>query len=163
MRGAPQSGLAILMSRMSSRVPCGVPGRPPCGRDPAPIGSETGAVPTDHRLRLEDFKRIEHLRSQTIEPGKYQAINVAESHSLGRSAMQHIELVSKEQDFSMQRSPRPEWCEDRRPHQPAKIAHQNEVSTDSQTIVSRFQFAVGTAARPARSSNSWVGPQLYLS
>src|SRR5271170_2525569 len=78
------------------------------------------------------------------EPGKHQAINVAESHSLGRSAMQHIELVSKEQDFSMQRSPRPEWCEDRRPHQPAKIAHQNEVSTDSQTIVSRFQFAVGT-------------------
>src|SRR5271170_7601361 len=60
---------------------------------------------------------------------------------LGRSAMQHIELVSKEQDFSMQRSPRPE---DSRPDQPAKIAHQNEVSTDSQTIVSRFQFAVGT-------------------
>ena len=28
--------------------------------------------------------------------------------------------------------------------QPAKTAHQNEVSTDSQTIVSRFQFAVGT-------------------
>src|SRR5271155_5066411 len=105
MRGAPQSGLAILMSRMSSRVACGVPGRPP---SPAPIGSETGAVPTDHRLRLEDFQRIEHLRSQTIEPGEHQAINVAESHSLGRSAMQHIELVSKEQDFSMQRSPRPE-------------------------------------------------------
>ena len=39
---------------------------------------------------------------------EHQAINVAESHSLGRSAMQHIELVSKEQDFSMQRSPRPE-------------------------------------------------------
>src|SRR5208337_4572377 len=75
---------------------------------PAPIGSETGAVPTDHRLRLEDFQRIEHLRGQTIEPGKHQAINVAESHSLGRSAMQHIELVSKEQDFSVQRSPRPE-------------------------------------------------------
>src|SRR5271156_3096840 len=76
-------------------------------RSPAPIGSETGAVPTDHRLRLEGFQRIEHFRSQTIEPGKHQAINVAESHSLGRSAMQHIELVSKEQDFSMQRSPRP--------------------------------------------------------
>jgi hypothetical protein len=55
-----------------------------------------------------DFQRIEQLGSQTIEPGKHQAINVAESHSLGRSAMQHIELVSKEQDFSMQRSPRPE-------------------------------------------------------
>src|SRR5271154_4661599 len=63
---------------------------------------------------------------------------------LGRSAMQHIELVSKEQDFSMQRSPRPE---DRRPDQPTKIAHQNEVSTDSQTIVSRFQFAVGTTVQ----------------
>ena len=65
-------------------------------------------LPCEREGRLEDFPRIEQLRSQTMEPGKHQAINVAESHSLGRSAMQHIELVSKEQDFSMQRSPRPE-------------------------------------------------------
>ena len=48
-------------------------------------------------------RKFDNPRSATIEPGKHQAINVGESHSLGRSAMQHIELVSKEQDFSMQR------------------------------------------------------------
>src|SRR5271168_460042 len=42
--------------------------------------------------------------------------------------------------------------------QPAKIAHQNEVSTDSQTIVSRFQFAVGTRpANRARKCLLWTG------
>ena len=33
MRGAPQSGFAMLMSRMSCRISGGVRGRPPCGRD----------------------------------------------------------------------------------------------------------------------------------
>jgi hypothetical protein len=80
-----------------------------------PAGRCGGSRPRIRRLgwpaaplpvRFSDFDS--GPRSQTIEPGKHQAINVAESHSLGRSAMQHIELVSKEQDLRMQRSPRPE-------------------------------------------------------
>ena len=65
-------------------------------------------MPADHRLRLDDFQRVQHLRSQTIQPGKHQPINVAESHSLRRSAPQHIELVPKNKDFGLQRGPRPE-------------------------------------------------------
>ena len=37
--------------------------------------------------RLEDFQHLEHSRSHTVEPGKYQAINVAEDRSLRRSAL----------------------------------------------------------------------------
>ena len=65
-------------------------------RFPSPIGSEPGAMPTDHCFRLEDFQRIQHLRSQTIEPGKHQAINVAQSHSLRRSPpISTLSIVTK--------------------------------------------------------------------
>src|SRR5262245_33114375 len=48
---------------------------------PPPISSETSAVPADHRLRSDDFQRLQHPRSQTIEASKYQAVDVAEGHS----------------------------------------------------------------------------------
>jgi hypothetical protein len=47
------------------------------------------------------------FRGPMIEPGEYQAINVSKSHSLGRFSSQNIELVSKQEDFGFQRSPRP--------------------------------------------------------
>src|ERR1700758_922723 len=53
-------------------------------RSPAPIRSETGAMPTDYCLRLEDFQRVEHLGRQAIEPAKQQAIDVADGHPLRR-------------------------------------------------------------------------------
>jgi hypothetical protein len=64
MPGAPQSGFAILVSRMSSRVSCVAA---PAGHRAVVISSanrhsETGAAPADHRLRLEDFQRIEHFK-----------------------------------------------------------------------------------------------------
>jgi hypothetical protein len=33
-------------------------------------------MPSDDGLRLEDFHRVQHLRSQPIEPRKHQAIDV---------------------------------------------------------------------------------------
>jgi len=43
-----------------------------------------------------------------IEPGKDEAIQVAEGCSLWGFAPQHIELVSKDEDFSLQPSPQSE-------------------------------------------------------
>jgi hypothetical protein len=65
-------------------------------------------MPTDHCLRFDDLQRVQHLWGQTINPGKHQAINVAEVHPLWRSAPQHIELMPQQNDFSLQRSLRPE-------------------------------------------------------
>ena len=98
---------------------------------PAPIGSEPSAVPADHRLRLENFQCIQCSRSQTIEPRKHQAVNVAERQSLRGFAPQHVELMPKHKDLSFQRSPRPEQPDQGTPDQPAKIAHWERVSADS--------------------------------
>jgi hypothetical protein len=100
-------------------------------RFPPPIGSEPSTVPADHRLRLENFQGVQYSRSQTIEPRKHQAVNVAESQSLGGFARQHVQLVSKDKDLCFQRSPRPEQPDQGAPDQPAKIAHRERVSADS--------------------------------
>src|SRR2546421_3055552 len=83
MRGAPHSGFAMLISRMSWR---GLP---------APIGSKAGAMPPDHRCRLEDFQRFQHMRRQIIECRKHQAVDIGEDWALRRLTTQHIELMSK--------------------------------------------------------------------
>src|SRR6266487_3724654 len=100
---------------------------------PAPIGSKSSTVPTDHRLRPENFQCIQYSRSHTIEPRKHQAVNVAECKSLRGFAPQHVELVSKDKDFGFQRSPRPEQSDQGAPNQPAKIAHRERVSADSRS------------------------------
>src|ERR1700716_3929282 len=40
-------------------------------RFPAPVRSETSAMPADYRLRFEDFQSVQHARSQTIQPSKH--------------------------------------------------------------------------------------------
>jgi hypothetical protein len=66
--------------------------------------------------------------------------------SLGSQAEGHIEGSQgrPNKNFGLQRSPRPEQSDQGAPDQPANIAHQEEVSTDSRSPVSRFGFAVGT-------------------
>jgi hypothetical protein len=61
---------------------------------PTPISSKACAVPADHGLRLDDCQSVQHPRSQTIQPGKHQAVDVPESRSLRRFAPQHVELVT---------------------------------------------------------------------
>src|SRR5271170_5439034 len=76
-----------------------------------------------------------------------QAITIVEDHPLRRSAVQHVELLPKKKDFGPQGSLRPEQSDYGKPDQPAEIAHRGKVSADSQAVVSRFGFAVGTASR----------------
>jgi hypothetical protein len=113
-------------------------------RFPAPIGSESSAVPADHRLRLENFQGVQYSRSHTIERGKHEAVNVTERQSLRGFAPQHVELMSKDKDLGLQHSPRPEQSDQGAPDQSAKVAHRQRVSADSRSPVSRFDFAVGT-------------------
>src|ERR1700716_2284871 len=48
-------------------------------RFPTPIRSETGTMPTDHRLRLDDRESVQHAGREPIQPGKYQTVATAES------------------------------------------------------------------------------------
>ena len=47
-------------------------------RLPAPIRSESGAVPTDNGFRLHNRQRIANLWKQPIETNEYQAVEDAE-------------------------------------------------------------------------------------
>jgi hypothetical protein len=62
-------------------------------------------VPADHRLRLENFKCVQYSRSHTIERSKDKAVNVTERQPLWGFAPQHVELMSKDKDLGLQRSP----------------------------------------------------------
>ena len=53
-------------------------------------------MPTDQRVRLKDFQRIQNSGSQTIEPGKNKAIMLLKATRFWGFAPQHIELVSED-------------------------------------------------------------------
>ena len=108
IRGAPQRGFAMLtVSNELTYLQGCLRSATACSRFPAPIGPEAGAMPADHRFRFEDFQSFQHARSQTIQSRKHQAVNAIEGHSLRRLATEHIELVSKNQDFRLKPCSRP--------------------------------------------------------
>src|ERR1700758_4978163 len=61
-------------------------------RFPAPIQSETGAVPADHGLGPDDLQSIQHARCQPIQPGKYQTVDAGKGYSLRRFTSQNVKL-----------------------------------------------------------------------
>jgi len=65
-------------------------------------------MPTDDGRRLQDFQRVQYFGGQPIEPGKYQAVDIGDGDPLRRSTPQHVELVSEDEDLSLQCCPRPE-------------------------------------------------------
>ena len=79
-----------------------------------------------------------------IERGKHQPVNVTERQSLRGFAPQHDELMSKDKDLGLQRSPRSEYSDQGAPDQPEKIAHLGATISRFAVAVSRFEFAVGT-------------------
>ena len=64
-------------------------------------------MPPDHGCRIEDFHRAQHLGRQAIEPCKHKAVDIAEDRSFRRSTTQNIELMAKDKNFGVQRSPGP--------------------------------------------------------
>jgi hypothetical protein len=110
-------------------------------------------MPADYRFRFEDFQSIQHASSQTIQSRKYRAVNAIEGHSLRRFAPEHVELVSKNQDFSLKPCSRPQQPRQRAWQQPEKIYHRDPTSPDSRLLASRITFPVGT---PKNGFESWI-------
>jgi hypothetical protein len=83
MRGAPQSGLAVLIWRIRSRVSELILGRPWLrDRDtPPPIEPEALAVPSDHGCRLYEHDGIQGLRPDSVEPDPEEAVSAPQSHA----------------------------------------------------------------------------------
>ncbi len=81
---------------------------------------------------------------QTIQSRKHQAVNAAEGHSIRRFAPQHVELVSKNQNFCLKPYSRPEQPGQRACQKSEKIDHRERTSPDSRLLASRLRFPVGT-------------------
>src|SRR5262249_21176928 len=92
-------------------------------RLPAPIGSKPSAMPTKQRRWANDFQGVQQHGRQPLEPDKQQPVEVAESHSLGGTAPQNVELMPENEDFGYHGSSRSEQPDQGVPDQPAKIAH----------------------------------------
>jgi hypothetical protein len=98
---------------------------------------------------LDDFQSIQHARCQTIQSHKHQAVKAAEDRSLRLFAPQHVELVSKNQNFRLKPCPRPEQPGQRACQQLEKIDHREQPLPDSRLLASRMSFPVGTGVDPA--------------
>jgi hypothetical protein len=100
IRGAPHSGLAMLISRISRRSSAGTVGRPERGRDfgrqydlnPARCQQTTVSGPTSvSALRVVGTKR---------QPNKDQAIHGTKGQSLRQMTALDVKLMTKDQDLS---------------------------------------------------------------
>jgi hypothetical protein len=65
-------------------------------------------VPSYNSVRLDDRKRTTGLREQPVKTNKNHAIHSTEGQSLRQLPSLDVKLVTKHQDLSLQRGPRPE-------------------------------------------------------
>ena len=112
-------------------------------------------MPRDHRRGLENFQRVEHAGRQAIETSEHEPIDVAEGKALRGLAPQHIELMTKDENFGLQPSARPERPGHKAPNQPAEIDHRTEYHPIRRQRPDAFGFTVGTGVLPCGST--WPG------
>src|SRR6476660_7389137 len=102
IRGAPHSGLAMLISWISAYLRGYSWSATTTSRLPAPIRPETRAMPTDDRIRLDDRQRIASLGKQSIEANKYQPIKNTKGLPSRSGAPQNVDLLPKHPDLCLQ-------------------------------------------------------------
>src|SRR5215831_3447857 len=111
-------------------------------------------MPTANRTRrwspARDFPRRYAAAAVRTAWGRAASANIAERQPLRGFAPQHVELVSKDQDLCFQRSARPEQSSQGAPDQPAKVAHRQRVSADSQSQSAGLGLRYGQGSAPLR-------------
>ena len=144
IRGAPHSGLAMLISWISRRH-----SRPAttASRLPAPIRPKTRAMPADNGIRFNDRQRIADFREQPIETNEYQLVDGNEGEFLWSSPPQNVYLLPQRPNLCLKRCPQPEQIDDRPNNKSAKIPHPTTGLPDSRSTASRIRFATGTGFR----------------
>jgi len=72
-------------------------------RLPPPKQARAGAMPADNGLGLHDCQGVRNARRKSIEGGKDQPIDIAESEPLQGPSSQHTELVTQRQVLRLKR------------------------------------------------------------
>jgi hypothetical protein len=92
-----------------------------------------------------------------IQPSKDQAIHGTEGQSLRQMPSLDVKLMTKDQDLSLQRGPRPEPHDQHRPDHAASFSHKTETLRDSASLASRIRFPTGTDSRScAGARTGWL-------
>src|SRR5262245_8648185 len=104
MRGAPHSGLAADIVRISVRTSRG-DGRStqPATTLPRPEYAEAAPMPGDDRLGFDDNEYRSPVDPDTRKPPPEQAVGARESQPPTAGPLQHVELVPQRKHFELQR------------------------------------------------------------
>jgi hypothetical protein len=113
-------------------------------------------MPTDDSLWPQNRQRLDGIWHQPIQPNKDQAIHGIKGQSLRQMPPLDVELMTKDQDLSFQRGPRPEQYDQHRPDQAANFSHKAEALRDSASLASRIRFPTGTAGGPTALSRHFI-------
>src|SRR6266404_2755511 len=125
-------------------------------RLPAPIRSETRAMPTDDCIRLDDRQRITSLGKQSIKTNEYQPIKNTKGLPSRRGSPQNVDLLPKHPDLSFQCCSRSHQVDERPENQPAKISHYAVASADSSLLANWIKFTIGTTYEALRDDPNGV-------
>ena len=141
IRGAPHSGLAMLISRISRRISTATVGRPERGRDfQRQYNLKPARCHRIHCVRSHDCQCIIHLRKQSADASQYQSVNRDETGALGTSSPQHIDLLAQHQNFCLKRNSRPQQVDHHSKDQSAQIQHRAAASPDSRSTARRLDL-----------------------
>src|SRR5260370_7776327 len=109
MRGAPQNGFSMLISRIQRaqlRLDLWPPS--PSTRFPTPVAAKAGPVPTHERLGPDDREDLQDRRNPAVQLDKEPAIIVRKPDATMEPAPQDIQLMSKHRVLSFKPQLRPE-------------------------------------------------------
>src|ERR1700732_1574213 len=120
-------------------------------RLPAPVRSESGAVPADNGVRLHNRQRIARVRKQSMQTNEYQSVDSVEGKFLWSSPPQNIDLLPQRPNLCLKRCSRADQIDDHPTNKPAKIPHGTTASPDSRSFASQMRFPTGTGRRRRRS------------
>src|ERR1700757_2435228 len=103
IRGAPQSGLARLISRINWRISSGTLGLPTRERD---FHRQNKRNPA--QCQRMNHQGVQNVGCDPIEARKNEAIEIAENKPPWRFSSQHIKLAAQRHDLRLERGARPE-------------------------------------------------------
>src|SRR3984885_1093286 len=144
MRGAPQSGLSILI-RPDQRAQLRLDWRPPSPstRFPTAVATKAGPVPTHERLGPRDRENPEDCWKPTIQLDKEPAIMVRQPDATMQPTSQDDQLMSKHRVLGFKPQLRLEWRAKDGKNETEQPDHSVNLR-DSITVSTRMRFSVHT-------------------
>jgi hypothetical protein len=104
MRGAPQSGLARLMPRISRRISSGTLGLPPRRPDFQRQNDRNPAWCQRTTVSGRTMVSASNVKNDAIQPNEHQTVEGPEDKSLRGFAPERIDLLPENKDFCLPHS-----------------------------------------------------------